>query len=541
MSSTIEPIQNPGEFNSENSLTLVEIEDGVAAVLGNQPLESFDLTSFEVLSDQRSLGLIHQASIAAGAVNLLAQGAQGAMSVQGLVRLSPGTVRALKTAQPITRNGWNLGVLKGANGQIVQHIQWAPATAAKATQILASLGPAAALLALQAQLASISRQVEKNIELTHRVLRALYEDQWATLMGLHEATLRAAREAQVMGTVSDHIFTSISSKEAELNKQRRLFSGKVHQHALALADEKKRRAYVMDNMELIEADACALLMAESSWLRAQVLRIGNIAHDKANAAENGPLLDMLTANVRHEHKEAMETATSLLGSLEQQCNLIAELRTKRTFRFGSDKSDANRAVATAKELAARIAQLLNRPPASPEPPEPAITGFDGGAPAEALRVLRWVVPDGEPLLALAEVENSEQLIGGKSYLGITPERFFLTRQSTLHSEGLLEHSTPLDDIRYVRFRTEHNKTPQLDIITKDENIGLFLGSWATPGREHDAARRLANLLSAAMNLPADEMCTDPLLTGTRLLLDAPSSEEPPPVPYRPARALISEE
>lgn len=160
--------------NENPSMSLVEIEPGIAVLFADQPPSELDLLPFQMLSSQARLTLTDKLAMAAGVGNPAAQGAQGAITAQGLVRLAPETLQALKVAQPMTSGGWNLGSLISSNGKIAASVRWAPATGAQSATMLAALGPAAALLALQIQLASISRRIDENIELTRDVLRALH-------------------------------------------------------------------------------------------------------------------------------------------------------------------------------------------------------------------------------------------------------------------------------------------------------------------------------------------------------------------------------
>ena len=451
--------------------------------------------------------------MALGVGNVAAQGAQGAITAQGLVRLAPETLQALRTAQPMTSGGWNLGSLVTSKGKIAGSVRWAPATGVQSVTMLAALGPAAALLALQVQLASISRRIDENIQLTRDVLQALHEDQWTTLLGLHETTMRAVREAQAAGVVNDHIFAAIATREADLRKQRRLFMSLVSRHIKALdTDAKGRRAYIQKNIEQIFADTHGMLMAEGSWYRSQVLRAGHISRDEANAVENEPLLAALVTETQREHTQAMDDVAQLLGDLERQCRLFAELPGEWSLPFSTKRENVRDAVAMAEALAERVAALRNRVHTQPTPLDPPLVVFDEAVPEEILRILRWVLPDEAPLLAIADV-NLDRLVGDNAYLGVTSERFFISAQNAVRKQGTVEREFPLSDIRYVRFRERDKQGPLLDVITTDENIRLTFDGWAGKGQGLVDARRLSNLLAAAMDLPESERRTDPLLSG----------------------------
>lgn len=506
-----DPLSNAPEPGGEPSVTLVEVEPGVAVLFAEHPLTDLDLVPFEMLSPDTRHSFHDKLAVAAGLGNLAVQGAQGAVSAQGLVRLAPQTLDALKTLQPVTSGGWNLGTLAGSNGQFAHAVRWAPAVGAQSATMLAALGPAAALLALQMQLASISRRVDENIELTRDVLRAVHEDQWATLLGLYETTTRAVREARAVGVVNDHIFAALRAREADLRKQRHLFGSFLRAHLKALdADAKGRRAYVQKNAEQIIADAHGVLMAESSWYRYQVLRAAHIGHDIANAIENEPLLADLTAETQREHTIAMDELTLLLDQLERQCRLTAELPGERTLPFTSKRQASRDTVAMAAALSERTAELSNRTVPRPAPVAPQLTVFNGAAPDGVLQILRWAIPGREPVLAIADL-NLDRLVGDNAYLAITSESFFLSAQSSVRKQGIIDREYTLADVRYVRFRERGKQGPALDIITKNEDLKLTFDDWASTGSGLEDARRFSDLLATAMNLPEEERRADPLL------------------------------
>ncbi|MGG7464769.1 hypothetical protein [Plantibacter sp. YIM 135347] len=494
------------------TVSLVEVEPGVAVLFADKPPTDLDFFAFEMLGAPARRELIDKLAVASGIGNALAQGAQGAIAAQGLVRLAPETLRALQSAQPMVSGGWNLGALVN-NGKIVSSVRWAPAVGTQSASMIAALGPAAALLALQLQLASISRRLDENIQLTRDVLLALHEDQWATLLGLHETTMRAVREAQAAGVVNDHIFAAISTREADLRKQRHLFNTFMQRHIKALdTDAKGRRVYLQRNVEQILADTHGLLMAEGSWYRSQVLRAGHISRDEANAVENEHLLAGLVEETEREHTKAMDDVARLLQGLEQQCRLLAELPSEPTLPFTAKRRNVRDSLAMAEALANRVAELRNRTRAEQAPLEPSLVVFEGDVPGDLLRILRWMLPDENALLAIADV-NLDRLVGDNAYLGVTPERVFISGQGAVRKQGMFDREFPLSDIRYVRFVERDKQSPVLDIITKDENVKLTFDGWAHKGPGLEAARRLANLLAAAMRVPESERRTDPLLAG----------------------------
>lgn len=116
--------------------------------------------------------------------------------------------------------------------------------------------------------------------------------------------------------------------------------------------------------------------------------------------------------------------------------------------------------------------------------------------------------------------NLGRLVGGNGYLGITPEHFFLSAQSSVRKQGIVDREFPLADIRYVRFRERGKQGPALDIITKDEDLNLTFDDWASSAQGLHDAQRISDLLATAINMPEDERRSDPLLIES-----APADEE----------------
>lgn len=510
------PMAKPSAPSAEGAVSLVEVEPGIAVLFGEEQPTDLDVLPFEMMNSDARQNLTDKLAIATGIGNVAAQGAQSAVNVQGLVRLTPETLANLKHLTPMQSAGENLGALVDGNNAIRSMIRWESAAGVQSAQLLSSLGPAGTLLALQVQMASMSRRIDENVELTRDVLMALHQDQWATLQGLHETTLRAVREARAAGVVNDHVYSPIATREADLRKQRRLFTTLVHDHLRALdTDAKGRRAYVQKNIEQIIADSRGMLMAEGSWHRAQVLRAAHILRDEANAAENERLLAELVAETRREHGKAMNELGDLLRGLERHSRLMAELPGEWSLPFTAKRQSDGDATAMAVALAEQVSVLRNRVHTQPAELSPALEAFEEGPPAELLRILRWTLPDEGPLLAIAEV-NLDRRVGASAYLGVTPSRFFLSTQSSVRKDGVIERDFSLADIRYVRFQAREKAGPVLEIITKDENIRLTFADWAGNGEGLEAARRVGNLLAAAMNLPDSERRTDALFGDSPL-------------------------
>lgn len=511
-------VEEPLEVFTEqkNEMALLGIDGGFAVLFADHAPKDLDLIGFDVLGSRAGQQLSDKLANAAvlGNFAALAQaGNASALSAQGLVQLAPESLAILNQAGNtlMQTGGQSLGAIVNAQGSIVANARFLPVAAGQAASLPMVLGPAIVLLALQMQIASISRRVDENIELTRDVLRALHQDQWATLLGLHETSLRALEEARVTGTVNDHIFAPLASRDADLRKQRHLFANLVKDHVKSLeVDPKTRRGYIQKNFDQIIADTHGMLMAEFAWYRTQVLRCSRISHDEANAAENEPLLASLVEETKNEHAKAMDELTSLLATVERQVRLLAVLPSARSLPFTSKRRNIDDALAMAEALADTVAKLRNTVRPQPTEVDPEVTVFKTELPQKLAEILEWTLPGSNPVLALADV-NEEKLISNNAYLGLTKDSFFIAGQSELLKEGVVDRIIPLADVRYARFSERPKKGPALDIITKDENLSFTFDSWATEGPSLADAQRLANIFATAMNLPKEELRSDPLL------------------------------
>ena len=468
-------------------------------------------------------------SNAVGAANAVAQGLGGLVSAQGLVRLSPETLRNLKTMQTMTKDGYYLGTLK-EGGKFAASVRWAPAAGAQAASVLETLGPSLALLAISAQLTAISSKIDQNIELTRDVLKALREDHWNTLAGLCATVAGAIDEAREVGTVTARIFGRVKHLEDSLHKERNTFAAYVDKHLKELeTDYASRRDYLRDNAEDIIADTQGFIMAETAYYRYLMLRAAEIAADEDRTAGDDELLRHLARQVPVERRDSMDRVARVLERLDVHCHL-ADIVSGRRWRlrdFRSRRSGSvNQTVSAMIEYVNRLRGAVYQEPAGLKPSIEVVKDA-GDTWKKVLKILRWVLPREEPLLVLAEVSQgglakaipgsdavsrgaSGRLMGTASYLGITSTRFFITSQSALTGDGSIERSVPLLELRYVRLRAG-KKGATLDIIIKDDNITVNFDTWATEGARRDEVCRVADLLMSFVNLPEEERRSMPEL------------------------------
>ncbi|PHP52991.1 hypothetical protein [Actinomyces ruminis] len=512
-------------------LTLLEAAPGVAVLLAETVPDGWEIEPFG-LGERTNAEITDAVSNAVGALNLVAQGAQGLVSVQGLVRLAPETMQNLRTMKTIVKDGYNLGVLT-RGGKFAAQVRWVPATGVQAATVAASAGPAFALMAVSAQLSSLSKRVDQNLELTRDVLQTLLQDHWNNLSGMYDAVVGAIDEARAIGAVTPRIFGRVAHLEAELRAEYKHFDGRLQRHLKALGGSAaERRDYLRDHAQEVAADVQGLVMSANAHYGYQLLGAAEVAADSQRSEQDDQLLRHRAERIPVERAETMARIAQVLGRLDAYCHLTALLEGRGVdlgragVRIGDLAGQvsgrvpalrrAQRGATTEQIVAAMtqyVAELCVGAYAAPAPLEPSLEVVeDGDVAAHVLDILRWVLPKGEPLAVLAEFSRAwagdSNLKGG--YLGVTPTRFFLASRGALTKDGLIEYDFPLVDVRYVRYRPSEVGV-RLDIITKDENLVAHFADWAAAGEPGERLRRVADVLMTAANLPEQERRSDPLL------------------------------
>ncbi|MFV2172562.1 hypothetical protein ACFHW2_14105 [Actinomadura sp. LOL_016] len=137
-------------------------------------------------------------------------------SLEGLYRTTDLTQAILNAGGTLAiKDGANIGAVF-FNGKIIHQARIMPVTKLSAAQKMASIGPALAMVALQMQLSEAAGLVRTNIALTGQVLTTLNHAQWGALTGLVKAVDDALREAQEVGSVTQHVWEPVATKKAEL-------------------------------------------------------------------------------------------------------------------------------------------------------------------------------------------------------------------------------------------------------------------------------------------------------------------------------------
>lgn len=495
------------------STALVEFEDGLAVLFGDHVPEGVELIPFTFMDPATRTAVSTAAGNAVGLGNIAAQGVNAAMQAQGLVRLAPQTLAALKTATPIVKDGWNLGTL-ASGGKFAAQVRWLPATAATTASVVAAMGPAITLMVIQVQLNQIAKVAEHNLELTSKVLQVVRQDQWSAVSGYHNTLMRELGHARQIGEVTDAVFTEVRGYQGELSAQWDVFEKAVQLHVAELRTKvghKERQQYLADHGQAIIADTQALLLAQTSWFVYQALRAGHLLKTAKTDPQDAELLKNLVGNAQAVHEKTLDDTDRLLDQLAREFAIIHQLPGKRTFKIGGTARAANDAARMVRQLQQALAAIRGKE--APREPEalvlPPITVFEDDIPAELVRILPLRLESGERVLALADAScdrwNIPLLDGG--WVAVTDRRILVTKQDSLRRVGAIDIELDVDDIRYVRRPARGDKAPVVDVITKDADLTLQFPAWSKAGDLRSQADRMGELVASFMHLPESEVPT----------------------------------
>lgn len=507
---------SPHNAFPQQEASLIEIHPGVAAIFSDKKVPGLDTLKLDLLNPETTANLTSELSKLTSLIGLDSTVSASHAQLQGLVQLTPKTLEDLKKFTPIKVAGSsaNYGILLDGSKKFAAHIQWVPFDPATLTAIAgANIPVMATLVAMTKQLTSIEKKVDLNIDLTRQAINeiriATQEDRWSTLISMDHAITKAVEEAHVTGEVSNHVFAPIQSKETYIIKSRELFTRKVHEHLEGLADlGENQQKYLTENVNSILNDSYGLLLAEWTRHRWNVLRAANISLDSSSQA----LLSTVLENSEKEYEQSRGKLEELLRALVHQLNLMKVLTDDHNsglrgrIPWGRRK-ETQEVADRAAELAATIAHLSDKVFQEPALPAPALEVFKTSSPEYLYKVLQWSLPAGENLVAVADVNQGLR----NSYLGITDQSFFITGQGELRKNGQIERMYPLDDVRYVRFVEREKGSPELHIITKDENLSVTFDRWISKGVALEDARRLADVLATVMDIPDSERREDILM------------------------------
>lgn len=502
----------PEEDAPEHSL--VEIAPGFGVLFGPSVPDGFEMLKSPIVPDRASDDIWSVVSPLIGAANLAAQANMAHASVQGLVRLTPETLEWLKFARPLTSGGENLGVLVGQSGKFSHVVRWVPAGDVATAGQLSSVGPALALLAIQAQLAEMKSLMQDNIQLTQAVLKEIRNERWASASALRETLGHALEEAQAIGGVTAGVWQNIAGLDDDLRKERKRDRRAVDDHVNALANQKShvdRQKFLAEHGDAILADLLSLVAVQQASFIYQGLRAGYLYEGTETTPANDALIAHIVETTQVDWKKSTADVYQLAATLHQQFATFADLPGNRAMPVGRAHNARKKVSDTSREFLERLDVLEKEIGYTPrERPDAQIQLLKGDRRARAAESLRWELEDSEELHAVA-IGDALGAFSGDRYLGITQERILVARASEVDRHGGPWHAFRTNDIRYVKSAVdEKGKTVTLDVYMPEDELHLKLEVPAAAETGRSDAETLIQLVRSFMNLPSKEIPQSPV-------------------------------
>jgi hypothetical protein len=509
------------------SAVLVEVLPGVAVVAGEVPPElKPDLIDFGIVpaADRERISAI-LASIG-NATTVAGNLGNAFAGVQGLYRIGD-TARALLNsgATLAVKDGGNLGTVM-VPGRILHQARFYPVTAVSRAQAAASIGPALAMVGLQMMLSEVSGLVRTNLAVTSEVLTAVRKDQWAELTGLVAAVDRAVDQAREIEAVPTSLWEDVAGSGALLQKQLERYQGNVRDHVrqIGRGDARSHREYLHRNAEAIAFDAYALLSSLKAWTGYHALRAARARAAGREDAAEAQYAEVIARDTRAEFDSTLAASTSLVDALTRELRITAELPGPDAWPLPGKRKDVKAARETSARLLEAIEPLADalHPPAPPLEAPGVVCAPESLDLKPYLRILRWLLEDGETLRVLGFPDQLDALgplsaiVGGakeklaaardkaaaKTLVAVTDRRVITAKANAFLEQAEIRQDIPIDQVRYVRATTTHDRSARLaiDLITRDENIRWLFHT------DIDNLRvgALAAVLAESMTIPDGE-------------------------------------
>ena len=514
---------------------LVEIAPGFGVLFGPSVPDGFEMLQSPILPDRATDDIWSTVSPLIGVANLAAQANLAHSSAQGLVRLTPQTLEALKVARPLMSEGQNLGVLVSRSGKFSHVVRWIPAGDVATSVQSASIGTALALLAIQAQLAEMKNLMQDNLQLTKAVLKELRNERWASASALRETLGHALDEAQAIGAVTNGVWQNIAGLEERLLKERNRDRRAVDDHIKTLAGLKshiERQKFLAEHGDAILGDLISLIGVQQAWFIYQGLRAGHIYQgDEAKQADDA-LLTHIVRHAEEDWKRSTSNVYELAATLHEQFASFATFPGNSTMPVGRAHGAKKKVPEASREFLARL-KVLEKEIGykAPETPKASVLLIDKTDKLALLsESLRWRLEDTEVLLSLA-IGDARGAFSGDRYLAVTDQRLLVGKVSDVDRRGGPWHAFSAHDVRYVKYTADKKwSTVTLDVYMPDDELHLKFELQTDSESARPDMEKLIELLQSFMNLPSAEVPQSPLLTtapeNTQGALEPARSTEP---------------
>ena len=497
---------------------LVEILPGLVAVCGGIDLEALDGVETLGVDTAGASRFLDCVSETVAGANLLVQGTYSLVNVQGLVKFAPETLQALKSAQTVTKGGWNLGTLTSSGGKFVHQVRWVPATGAQAVAVLAGLGPAVALLAISGQVQALSSRVGGIESKIDAIIAANdvrdYADLKSSLSevrkiceeisncGFGEAAVRSRIAALGDGQVLDQLY----HQYVERCRQHR--DGGARSVATLL---ERGRHIVSDLTALVAVSrACDVMgivkvVADAAADVGETVRASRVRELQNDLEKRCQEVDEIAFSLRaRAHllmieeeraggvRVAKKRVEGVVGTLTQK---ISKSGRPDSVSLSDVVDEIDRAVGSLDGVRLGVSDL----------PCPKVKDGDSNIIDLLLESLRWSLPRGDDLLALVRVRKDDM------FFVVTSEHWGCMSPKEISVEWARKEWAPLEGVRYVVDSGTRRSGRRIDIVARDSITCLEFDGVEAGTVRAAAVDRVVSLLRTAMNLPEGERGKDPLL------------------------------
>jgi hypothetical protein len=329
-------------------------------------------------------------------------------------------------------------------------------------------------------------------------------------------------QAQEVGSVPTSLWDTVAGKKADLSKQLELYRLNVRTHIRQIhrVDAHGRREYLETNAEAILFDANALLSSVKAWTGYQALHAARARAAGPEDAGEALLVDAIARRTGMELGSALAETASLVGLLTRELRIIAELPGRDTLPLLGKRRDS----IAARQASARLLEAIGPLADALHPPAPPL-----GAPGVVcaaksldlepyLRILRWLLDDGETLRVLGFPDQLDALgpvsaifsgakeklaawdtAAAKTLVAVTDRRIITAKTNAFLEQGEIRQDIPIDRVRYVRAATTQDRGGRvaIDLITRDENIRWLFHA----DIDNTQADALAAVLAESMTIP----------------------------------------
>lgn len=502
---------------------LVEILPGLVAVCGGIDLEALDGVETPGVDTAGASRFLDCVSETVAGANLLVQGTYSLVNFQGLVKFAPETLQALKSAQTVTKGGWNLGTLTCSGGKFVHQVRWVPATGAQAVTVLAGLGPAAALLAIGTQMSALSRRLRTIENQFDRFMEDARERDNAKLGALLNEVCKVVDEVSRCGLDTVAVRTRIANLDSrDLDEQYLLY---VPRAQAPEEDGDNGGAKQVKLWRSVGAGLTALVAI--SWA-CDTIGVLKVLADAAAGVESAVRASRVR-ELQNDLEKRRQEVDEIVSSVQAQAHLLLLENERKEMRFlrsktkemrkridrvsprrGNSNSDGDVLLDDVVGAIDEVAVDYWGPRAGAPDPSELETQLEvqDGEPGDLdllRRALHWCVPWHEEFLALVQVKNDG------TYVFVSNEHWGLLSPKNI-SVGLAGRQwNALEDVRYVVDSGQDKSGRKIRIVTPESIEDVTFVDVEAGTVRAAAVDRVVSLLRTAMNLPEGERGKDPLL------------------------------